>query len=579
MTRPCSGFVLKIKEHFPDLKTNMQVTNSKRFGLGGVRISSSSSKATTVFFFLGLLVGSLVTLAVYTNIAILTGASSSSDTTRSNDNGSALLLSCDKQVEAATKGLSLQLELAESQLERIKKDVVEATQQREYFKSIAKESQDALRDEKERSASARGESDRLKSASSKDSAKDRQKERGRDTKSLAEITRYPLMPYFLEHDAIVSQQDIEPAPQSPKNARALLIICYNRPDYLTRSLNEVLQRLPSYNRPHIYISQDGNDNSVTEVINQFSKTFLLSAKDVPFTHLLHPTLEKLRGNPSQPWEMGYYKLSQHFEWALGEVFSRGHPRAIVLEDDISLGVDFFDYFSNIESILDTDRSILAASAYNDLGQEGFVQDPRQLYRSDFFSGLGWMLTKHVWEELAPKWPVAFWDDWLREPPHRKARHFIHPEVSRTMTFGESGTSQAMFYKQFLGNIKVNMVNVDWLKEDTSYLTRSVWEREFEAALNNAVTLSSIQELVFRECKGGGENVAKNEEEEAMNGFKYVYANTAVYSEAATAFGFISDMKAGVPRTAFKGVVVVRHNGCRKYLVPGINVDQNNALPH
>ena len=29
-----------------------------------------------------------------------------------------------------------------------------------------------------------------------------------------------------------------------------------------------------------------------------------------------------------------------------------------------------------------------------------------LYRSDFFPGLGWMLTKQVWEELEPKWPKA-----------------------------------------------------------------------------------------------------------------------------------------------------------------------------
>jgi alpha-1,3-mannosyl-glycoprotein beta-1,2-N-acetylglucosaminyltransferase len=186
-----------------------------------------------------------------------------------------------------------------------------------------------------------------------------------------------------------------------------------------------------------------------------------------------------------------------------------------------------------------------------------------------------MMTKHVWEELGPKWPSAFWDDWLREPPNRKARHFIRPEVSRTMTFGESGTSQAMFYKQFLGNIKVNMESVDWLKEDTSYLTKSTWEREFQSAIMNAVKLSSIQTLVSKECKTGGDEISN----EALNGFKYEFEDVAGYSAAATAFGFISDMKAGVPRTGFKGTVVVRHNGCRKFLVPGVPLDENNALPH
>lgn len=30
-----------------------------------------------------------------------------------------------------------------------------------------------------------------------------------------------------------------------------------------------------------------------------------------------------------------------------------------------------------------------------------------LYRSDFFPGLGWMLTKTTWDELSPKWPKAY----------------------------------------------------------------------------------------------------------------------------------------------------------------------------
>lgn len=36
---------------------------------------------------------------------------------------------------------------------------------------------------------------------------------------------------------------------------------------------------------------------------------------------------------------------------------------------------------------------------------------------------------------------------------------------------------------------------------------------------------------------------------------------------AQKFGFINDVKAGVPRTAYAGVVHIRHNGCVKLLVP------------
>lgn len=36
---------------------------------------------------------------------------------------------------------------------------------------------------------------------------------------------------------------------------------------------------------------------------------------------------------------------------------------------------------------------------------------------------------------------------------------------------------------------------------------------------------------------------------------------------AQQFGFMADVKAGVPRTAYKGVVTVRYHGCRVFLVP------------
>ena len=82
-----------------------------------------------------------------------------------------------------------------------------------------------------------------------------------------------------------------------------------------------------------------------------------------------------------------------------------------------------------------------------------------LYRSDFFPGLGWMLTKDLWLEFQTKWPKAsvlpmfyqtsadryfffsFWDDWIREPEQRKDRACIRPELSRSRTFGKIGVSK------------------------------------------------------------------------------------------------------------------------------------------
>ncbi len=43
--------------------------------------------------------------------------------------------------------------------------------------------------------------------------------------------------------------------------------------------------------------------------------------------------------------------------------------------------------------------------------------------------------------------------------------------------------------------------------------------------------------------------------------------------------FIDDIKAGVPRTAYRGVVFLKHKGCRKFLIPGHTLDENNAMAH
>jgi alpha-1,3-mannosyl-glycoprotein beta-1,2-N-acetylglucosaminyltransferase len=396
--------------------------------------------------------------------------------------------------------------------------------------------------------------------------------------------RVPLAPFPLAPGAAAAaaaavagggaeEGAVEPAPASPRAARALLVICYNRPDYLRRTLQAVSDRLPRYNRPHVYVSQDGEDAGVAAVAADFAQVFARRHPDVPFAHLRHPP-GALRGAP-KAWETGYFKLAQHFGWALGELFARGHPRVIVLEDDIEVAPDFFDFFSATEPLLDADRTLLAASAYADTGQAAFVDDARQLLRSDFFPGLGWMLTRHAWEELGPKWPEAYWDDWLREPPNRRARQFLRPEVSRAVTFGEAGTSNGAFFAQFLGNVRLNAQPVDWGAEDTSYLERETFAADLRRALAGAREVVGLADFVAAQCApGGGGGGAGGGED-----LKHAYEGTGGYASVASAFGFISDLKAGVPRTGYAGAVIVKHSGCRKFIYASTRLDENNALPH
>ncbi|VAH69139.1 unnamed protein product [Triticum turgidum subsp. durum] len=153
---------------------------------------------------------------------------------------------------------------------------------------------------------------------------------------------------------------------------------------------------------------------------------------------------------------------------------------------MEIAPDFFDYFEAAAKLLDTDKSIMAVSSWNDNGQKQFVYDPKALYRSDFFPGLGWMLTKSTWMELSPKWPkFTYWDDWVRLKEVHGGRQFIRPEVCRTYNFGEHGSSMGQFFDQYLKPIKLNNAHIDWNSEDLSYLT----EVRFNLLLREKVDVS------------------------------------------------------------------------------------------
>ena len=70
--------------------------------------------------------------------------------------------------------------------------------------------------------------------------------------------------------------------------------------------------------------------------------------------------------------------------------------------------DFFEYFSAAYPLLTKDPSLWCVSAWNDNGKSNLIDTSHgeTLYRSDFFPGLGWMITKDLWLELEPKWPKS-----------------------------------------------------------------------------------------------------------------------------------------------------------------------------
>ncbi|KAL9313511.1 hypothetical protein ACSQ67_018963 [Phaseolus vulgaris] len=223
---------------------------------------------------------------------------------------------------------------------------------------------------------------------------------------------------------------------------------------------------PISSRFPLFVSQDGSDPDVKSKALSYDQ---LSYMQVLCTNIIS-LMQHLDFEPVQTERPGeiiaYYKIASHYKWALDVLFYKHNfSRVIILEDDMDIAPDFFDYFEAAATLLDKDKSIMAVSSWNDNGQKQFVHDSYELYRSDFFPGLGWMLVRSIWDELSPKWPKAYpWDDWLRLKENHKGRQFIRPEVCRTYNFGEHGSSFGLFFKKYLEPIKLNDVKVHTLYE-------------------------------------------------------------------------------------------------------------------
>eukprot|EP00924_Labyrinthula_sp_SR-Ha-C_P006783 maker-scaffold_8-snap-gene-0.30-mRNA-1 protein AED:0.02 eAED:0.02 QI:17/0.88/0.9/1/0.88/0.8/10/410/405 len=272
---------------------------------------------------------------------------------------------------------------------------------------------------------------------------------------------------------------------------ALVIFCYNRPEKTLTSVLKVIDQKYSSNI-HIFVSQDQNHPGVTEIIQSFETKF--ESKKFNFTHLQHlETLDYNIKKQLKSWEIPYTKLSKHYKDSLIKIFNHNFSGAIILEDDMKLSIDFFEYMEVMWKFVEM-RDVMAVSAWNDHGIKNRVLDPKRVYRTDFFPGLGWMLSRDVWKELEKKWPSAFWDDWLRSDSIRKGREFIAPELCRTFNFGSKGGASGNQFGRYLEKIKLNEEFVEFGKMDLMFLESKNYERKFFKEFEAAREIKKIKSL-------------------------------------------------------------------------------------
>ncbi|UYV75104.1 MGAT1, partial [Cordylochernes scorpioides] len=212
----------------------------------------------------------------------------------------------------------------------------------------------------------------------------------------------------------------------------VLVFACNRVS-VKRSLDQLLKYRPSAHQFPVVVSQDCAHGPTAQILRGYGDRI---------TFIQHPDQTDIALVGKEKKFKGYYKIARHYGWALNYTFNILHFNSlIIVEDDLEVAPDFFEYFLALHPILVADPTLWCVSAWNDNGKDGLVEENSDfLYRSDFFPGLGWMLTRELWQELQVKWPKAFWDDWIRQPAQRKDRACIRPEISRTKTFGKIGVS-------------------------------------------------------------------------------------------------------------------------------------------
>jgi hypothetical protein len=119
---------------------------------------------------------------------------------------------------------------------------------------------------------------------------------------------------------------------------AVVVIAYNRPHYLERSLSSVFSRHPGGDAFPVFVSQDGANDDVTAVVRRHGARSLVHPRRAID---LQDAPAFLRKAP------GYAYLSVHYGWALRTLFGapQRYEGVIILEEDLELASDFFDYFN------------------------------------------------------------------------------------------------------------------------------------------------------------------------------------------------------------------------------------------
>lgn len=339
----------------------------------------------------------------------------------------------------------------------------------------------------------------------------------------------------------------------------VLVIAHARPHYLRRALASIFKQRRQAAKFPVTASQDGDDEGVTRMLQERLQSGDL-ARHLRFT----PPAELVSRPGRSAMRKGYQRSTSHYRWALDQMLGgAGHEQLIVLEEDLEVAPDFFDYFEATLPVLVADPCLFCVSAWSDSGRPEVASNGRAVFRTDLFPGLGWMMLRTFWLEIRDRWPLEFWDDFIRQDGVRQGRHCLQPEVPRVRTFGEVGVSKGgRLYNTHLKHLALNAEQVDWKAMNLAYISSPGHFEEFlKREMAKAETLRL--EEVAKVRSGGPANSTNITGASRTVVVRYM---DAAWLRYARFFGLMEDSKAGVRRGSYHGVVPLTWRKHRVFLV-------------
>lgn len=155
------------------------------------------------------------------------------------------------------------------------------------------------------------------------------------------------------------EEDQEEQPKTRKiTEKPLLITSDNQPVIpvlvfacnrvtVNKCLDNLIEYRPSAEQFPIIVSQDCHHKETKNVILSYQDQVQL---------IEQPDQSEIPLPPKEKF-LGYYKIARHYGWALNNTFQKGYEFVIIVEDDLNVAPDFFEYFRGTYPILRNDSTL------------------------------------------------------------------------------------------------------------------------------------------------------------------------------------------------------------------------------